>query len=620
VTYEISPKNSATIEGEKEVVKGEDLSFTVEPGSKYVISSVKAADEELTSVSDESEADKTYELKDIEEDVTVAVTMETEVAHPAFHAEQTVNGVTITLDAEEGVLPEGVTMKAEEVTGQVTDDVRDAEEDESATVIAYDITLYDADGGVLANDAWNKNGSVTVNFSGDRITEASKDADQVDVLHVDDSGNVSDPLKTVDVQDGETVDSVTFDAEHFSTYVLWFDKAGNDDEGHNVTFYTYEGDGINSEIGNEKVAAKEKKWAPGTSASDSETTAEVIGKKFNPDSANWTYIGTTVKTASPSPTDTAVYRFRVDNKMQYSTSETENSWDNVSGKTFVLWYQSNNTHKVTWYVNGIVSKTTTVLDGKKPTYGGTPVKKVTDVEDISFAGWATEADSKTYSSEADLPVVNTDKTYYAIFTVPTYFYFLLPNGEYTSTSASNYMFAGMGKCIIPDELDRSDRWYKSAGYDHTKYVVSYPTDSAIRKGLEAYYDGKNGKAKYSADWSYSIEWFTLSFNKTAAGYDYNNLTGKDALHLDGLLSYQDKKTATLTYITALPDATAEPITYSKQHSENDGVAVNASVKTSSSQFTTDGKNYNVTYTYNNTIYKFDGWYTDSSYTSKANDN
>ena len=219
ITYEISPKNSATIEGKEEIAKGEDTSFIVIPGSKYTISGVKVSGEALTSVSDENEKNKEYELKNVTEDITVMITMETRVAHPEFHDKAVVNGVTITLDAEEGVLPEGVTMKAREVTGQVADDVRDAENDEDATVIAYDITLYDTDGEVLANDEWNENGSVTVNFSGDRISKASEDADRVDVLHVDDNGNVSDPLKTVSVEGEKAVDSVEFNAEHFSNVI-----------------------------------------------------------------------------------------------------------------------------------------------------------------------------------------------------------------------------------------------------------------------------------------------------------------------------------------------------------------------------------------------------------------
>ena len=76
-----------------------------------------------------------------------------------------------------------------------------------------------------------------MNFLGDRISKASEDADRVDVLHVDDNGNVSDPLKTVSVEGEKAVDSVEINAEHFSTYTLCFYKTGTEQK--KVVFNTY---------------------------------------------------------------------------------------------------------------------------------------------------------------------------------------------------------------------------------------------------------------------------------------------------------------------------------------------------------------------------------------------
>ena len=119
VSYEISPKGSATVLGDEEVTIGDDLSFTVKPGSKYTIGSVNAADKELATISDAESKNKEYRLENVTEDVTVNIVMETTVLHPAFHEEETINGVTITLDAVEGVLPAGINMQVKEVTTDV---------------------------------------------------------------------------------------------------------------------------------------------------------------------------------------------------------------------------------------------------------------------------------------------------------------------------------------------------------------------------------------------------------------------------------------------------------------------------------------------------------------------
>ena len=238
VTYEVSPKGSTTVAGEEEVTVGDNLTFTVKPGSKYTIGSVHVADKALTTTSDADSKNKAYTIEDVTKDLTVSIAMETAVSHPAFHDEKTVNGITITLDAAEGVLPAGVSMEANEVTSQVEDGVKESLDNEEGSAIAYDITLIDEDGNTLDNDEWSGNGYVTVNFSGERITAESEQADQVKVLHVDDQGNVQSTEKTISVAEDESVSDVEFNAEHFSTYVLWFYKNNHLLSYPGVTFYT----------------------------------------------------------------------------------------------------------------------------------------------------------------------------------------------------------------------------------------------------------------------------------------------------------------------------------------------------------------------------------------------
>jgi hypothetical protein len=129
--------------------------------------------------------------------------------------------MTIKMHAKEGVLPAGVTAFAKEVTS-VAEDVVASNED-IATAYAYDITLNDKSGNKLDNDLWASNGAVHVTFEGSKISEMSEDADTVSVMHVDESGNVQEPVATEDVS-GKTISEIGFDAEHFSTYLV---KASN---------------------------------------------------------------------------------------------------------------------------------------------------------------------------------------------------------------------------------------------------------------------------------------------------------------------------------------------------------------------------------------------------------
>ncbi|MBQ3340178.1 MAG: hypothetical protein IJG82_11415, partial [Atopobiaceae bacterium] len=93
----------------------------------------------------------------------------------------TVDGVTITVGVDDGVLPEGWHFTAEPVTGYQLTQVEDAVAEQQAdaqVVVAFDITLYDADG----NEIQPADGTaVRVTF---RNTGA--ETDNVSVYHVSD--------------------------------------------------------------------------------------------------------------------------------------------------------------------------------------------------------------------------------------------------------------------------------------------------------------------------------------------------------------------------------------------------------------------------------------------------
>lgn len=158
-----------------------------------------------------------------DQDVQIQVVEEGYNAHPAFHQSRTVNGVTVTVSAEEGILPAGTELSVEEVTEQVANAVvekveaeaaessdtiaarsldRDEREDGGETlsvteVIAYDINLM-LDGKKLNNDYWGKNNVVMVTFSGDRIEQASQKAEKIQIAVLE------TPTETVEAALGGT--------------------------------------------------------------------------------------------------------------------------------------------------------------------------------------------------------------------------------------------------------------------------------------------------------------------------------------------------------------------------------------------------------------------------------
>jgi hypothetical protein len=155
-------------------------------------------------------------------EITTETKTEAEVKKPAVDLSQDINGVTVALHADEGILPEGVQMQVKEVSSQVTDGIRESIEKDGKekvdTVIAYDITLADKSGNSIGEE-WSKDGKVQVTFSGSRISDASDNADKLEVLHVDNDGNVQNQEKS-EQTNGKAVDSIGFDATHFSIYAV----------------------------------------------------------------------------------------------------------------------------------------------------------------------------------------------------------------------------------------------------------------------------------------------------------------------------------------------------------------------------------------------------------------
>lgn len=249
VDYSVDPVGAAAIKGAHTVNEGETLYFAVDPQVGYEITEVTANGEELeevdaAGVASASNLEKyahVYAVEEVSEDLEIVASLEeTEnVAHPEFNASYvSSDGVTISLHAEEGILPEGTELDVTEVTEALGDTIKEKMESESEgaavnKVLAYDINLL-YNGEKLSN-SWSEDGYVDVTFTGAPIQEMTETSDKVEIVAVDDTSKTqltaekaeaveASELKLESVSEqsveGEAVEEVGFKAEHFTIYAI----------------------------------------------------------------------------------------------------------------------------------------------------------------------------------------------------------------------------------------------------------------------------------------------------------------------------------------------------------------------------------------------------------------
>ncbi len=259
------------------------------------------------------------------------------------------------------------------------------------------------------------------------------------------------------------------------------------------------------------------------------------------------------------------------------------------------------------------SEVAKVDESGKVTAVSSGVATITAIADGKGAnGEALTATARIYVQDRNAKVVDA------------YFYFVLPGKSSTSTNVYDYMYAGAGTIAIPDGFDyttNDSRWYNGDWHNGSRfnldgYVVTPPSDEAIREGLETYYNGENGRDKYDPSWTYTIEWTTMVGNTDSVGYDYEGLSPYTVPHVDCRITVNTEDTATLAYEIRQPDGSL--VTNSTVHDKGDRVNINSTVS-ESGNFKTDGYEYSATRRDGGTNYYFDGWYTDPNYTTKAPD-
>lgn len=560
-TLVVSVVAAAVVSDEPEVETTPITSDTkIEPGE----ADEKGEPEEPKS--EEPETDEP-EAPVADEDV---VEVEADVSNPAFEGYAQAGNVLVKVTAAEGVLPEGATVQATRIERQdVVDAVAERVESQGKVLedaIAIDVTLLDKDGNEI-----QPNGALNVCFF-----DANVEGEEVGVYRVSDDAS---QVETIGARQADPAVQ-SFDVDHFTIYVA---------TGSNYASTGIKLDSSSIEVGETIKALGERKWnSKGYSwtSSDASVAKVAFSKENRAD----------IVGVSPGVA-TITYSYKVGNRTYTDTAKVHVVPSVVK-------------HTVSWYVNGDVSKSTKVRDGEVPSYGGTP-NRAGDWQYKQFVGWATAPNSKKYLTEGELPAVTEDVSYYAVFTSQAYFYFVLEGRSNTSTVAKDYMYAGEGTMIVPDGFNSGDRWYDGSNFSIADYIVSTPSDEAIRNGIRAAY------ADYSPDWTYTIDWTTLSVAGSSVDYRYNTFDYGKSMHTDGALSINKDTTIGVTYLTQKPDGSV--VTNSTSHDKNVAFGLNSTVNTDAPSFETDGYTYNSRVNHNGASYVFDGWYLDQSYTTKAPD-
>ncbi len=136
--------------------------------------------------------------------------------YPAQSFEKEVGNIIVSVKADAGAFPDGTTMEVEAVEDDtLAEQVAPAVNGKVVNIQAVDITFYDSDGNEIEPLI-----PIRVTMQPKDIEATTTEADNVEVVHVDDNGGVS----AVEVDAADDADQpdqgASFDADAFSKYVL----------------------------------------------------------------------------------------------------------------------------------------------------------------------------------------------------------------------------------------------------------------------------------------------------------------------------------------------------------------------------------------------------------------
>ena len=227
VTYEITPEDKAAIVDKCDRVKaGESVTFGVEEQEGFRVGQVEANGDVVESAYSEENI-VWFTLEYVEEDLEILITMVPDGTSMPFNKTISMDdGMDITISALPGVLPENTEVTAEIVTSQVEEAIRSDQSEEGREIIAapaYDINLC-LDGEKLDDEIWNRNGAVTVSFSGPLMDQLIQESQMAQVLWVKDEDNSTEVMEGSykDITREGTTEDLSFETSHFTTFAAVF--------------------------------------------------------------------------------------------------------------------------------------------------------------------------------------------------------------------------------------------------------------------------------------------------------------------------------------------------------------------------------------------------------------
>ena len=234
VTYEITPEDKAAIVDKCDRVKaGESVTFGVEEQEGFRVGQVEANGDVVESAYSEENI-VWFTLEYVEEDLEILITMVPDGTSMPFNKTISMDdGMDITISALPGVLPENTEVTAEIVTSQVEEAIRSDQSEEGREIIAapaYDINLC-LDGEKLDDEIWNRNGAVTVSFSGPLMDQLIQESQMAQVLWVKDENNSTEVMEGSykDITREGTTEDLSFETSHFTTFAAVFAVAPDKD-------------------------------------------------------------------------------------------------------------------------------------------------------------------------------------------------------------------------------------------------------------------------------------------------------------------------------------------------------------------------------------------------------
>ena len=502
INYEINPANAVSVAGNTEAEANTDVTFTVKPNTGYQVSSVECKNGTETI---EKNGDS-YTLKNISSDVDIVINAAAVINYPAFSKTVTLNGMTITVTAEEGVIPQGTTLDAKEVTSQVatdvTNDIQADGQTKVTSVIAYDINLIDKDGNKLPNEAWSNNGKVHVDFSGSRVSQTAENAENLSVRHISSDGKVEEQNQTVKTVSANPVSSIGFDASHFSIYAI---LGTTPDPNTRATYSFYNGTTlVNTQI----VKNGESLVAPSVPASNGEND-KFVGWSATKSAADLFNFATPISVTQNS--DVSLYAV-------YQTVY------------HVYFYQSND-------ANASVLSMSDVTSGANFTIPSSVTASVPVAASQVCTGWTTVKNDTT-NVVTSINNVTKDVSLYPVISSVKWINFESNGGSYIAPMYAISAFT----FVMPSNPTKAG--YDFAGwYTDNTYKTSFNISSVLSSGATS----ATAFAKWTSKAvSYTvIRWTENADDTNYSFYDSTANTGKSgqttavtAINLDGFMASQ----------------------------------------------------------------------------------